>query len=53
MNDKDTAVEIVEDKEEVEFFDPYRVHFISQNNRNDFLSTLEDDRSVLTYSTVH
>lgn len=53
MSDKDNEADVVEEIEEVEFFDPFESHFISQNRRNGFIGALEDDRSALTYSTVH
>ncbi len=53
MREKDTVLKTEEQQDEIELFDPYSAHFISQNKRNEFLSALEDDRSALTYSTVH
>ncbi len=35
----------------VELFDPFKVHFISQNQRNDFVKALEDNREY-TYEAM-
>lgn len=53
MAAKENAPEASEhDEEKIELFDPYSVHFTSQNKRNEFLNALEDDRQSFSYSTV-
>lgn len=50
-DEKDREIVILED-DEIEFYDPSEEHFKSQNKRNEFLRSLEDDRTSFTYPTV-
>lgn len=53
MGDEKDREIILPEEDEIEFYDPSREHFTSQNKRNDFLRSLEDDRTSFTYSTIH
>lgn len=51
-DEKDRGI-ILPEEDEIESHDPSVEHFKSQNKRNEFLRSLEEDRTSFTYSTIH
>lgn len=52
MSDDKDRESVITEEDVIEFYDPSKEHFTSQNKRNDFLRGLEDDRTSFTYSTI-
>lgn len=42
-----------EDDRDVQLYDPFARHFVSQNRQNDFLKSLEEGQAEVVYNTSH
>ena len=54
MKDSDQIfVQKQEDDSEVQLYDPFAHHFVLQNNKNDFLKSLEEGQAEVVYGAIH
>lgn len=54
MEDSDEiVVREQEDDSDVQLYDPFAHHFVSQNRQNDFLKSLEERQGEIEYSAIH